>query len=97
MKKANVTAEDLHTKMIRLAALVEMFEESYIGLAEIGLPNLSEKEKLSREKACSAVYLIHVLTDDLIEDMQLLCEHMEICSVIHAAAYARARSNNKEG
>lgn len=96
MQNRKVTAEDLHTKMVKLSALVEMFEASYIELAESNFAKLDKKEKANREKACAAVYMISDLVADVTEDMDYLCEHMEMCNVIRAAALARAGAGKKE-
>lgn len=80
--------DELRCDMVTFGALVEMFEMSYLSLAEVPPEReLSEKEIKAREKACSACYHLQELADQIAAEMVTLAEHMEVCNAMFAANY----------
>ena len=81
--------------MVTLSALMRMFENSYLELAEERKEDLSEKERDYREKACNACYLIQDLADKVAKEMLELADHMEVCDAVFAVNHVKRMK--KEG
>lgn len=80
--------DELRCDMVTFSALMEMFEMSYLSLAEIPpQAELTEKQISDREKAVSACYHLQDLADQIASEMVTLAEHMEVCNAMFAANY----------
>lgn len=84
----HIGPDELRCDMVTFSALIEMFEMSFLTLAEISQQGeMSEKELEYREKACSACYHLRDLADEIASEMVTLAEHMEVCDAMFAAHY----------
>ena len=90
-----VGPDEVRREMVTLSALMRMFEDSFLSLAEEPETSLSENERSYREKACSACYLIQDLADHVSNEMLELADHMEVCDAVFAVNYVNRMK--KEG
>ena len=86
---------ELRSDMVTFSALMQMFESSFLSLAEVpencnAIPDAkAEKDLKIREKACSACYHLQEMADRIADEMLELADHMEVCDAIFAANYIR--------
>ena len=74
-----MTPEKLRLEAAKLDAYMEAFERTYLHFLEIG-----SEEPEQRERGTFAFYEIRDKVDWLIEQMDVLAGHMEVCNAIAA-------------
>ena len=86
-----VGPNELRSDMVTFSALMQMFEASFLSLAEVppGTPETDEQRK-SREKACAACYHLQEMADRIAEEMLRLADHMEVCNAVFAMNYIKS-------
>ena len=83
--------------MVTFCALMEMFEASYLSLAEVPGNGKELPERAAvREKACAAVYHLEELAERISAEMMELANHMQVCDAVFAANYIRRNGGNKK-
>ena len=86
---------ELRSEMVTFSALMQMFESSYLYLAEVpqagvgAAPAETDSVWDAREKACAACYHLQEMADRIAGEMLELADHMEVCDAIFAANYVR--------
>ena len=74
-----VSSATVKTKASILYALTEAFENTYLYFLDLG-----KEELKKRENGSLAWYAIRDMLDELVNDMEELAGHMEVCDVILA-------------
>lgn len=84
----HIGPDELRCDMVTFSALMEMFEMSYLSLAEVPpQAELTDAQIKNREKAVSACYHLQEFADEIAAEMVTLAEHMEVCNAMFAANY----------
>lgn len=82
------TPNKIRTSALTLNAMMEAFEHCYMSVIEIG-----EAEPTLRQKGCYAFYGLRDMLDILVDEMEQLAGHMDVCDVVLATRIARGEVN----
>lgn len=74
-----VTPEVLRQDTMKLLALADAFEHSYLHFLDIGYDQMEE-----RDKGAFAFYGLRDLLQKVVNDAEELCGHMEVCNAVFA-------------
>lgn len=85
-----VSPENVRLNAMKMDALMEAFEHSFLHFVDLG-----EGEMDKREKATMAFYAIRDLAQKIVTEMDELSGHMEVCDAILAVNSVRRKENLK--
>lgn len=85
-----VSPENIRLDAVKMDALMEAFEHSFLHFVDLG-----EGEMDERDKGTMAFYAIRELTQKIIAEMDELSGHMEVCDAVLAANSVKRKEYQK--